>query len=782
MSFAKCARWWEAFGVGAGECAQLPVLAADGALACGLRDLDMLRRHANAITAACERRSCDPKLNVASQLMGSEQVSTPFLAYHSELLAVNELTPLTLALQAYGEAQQQLLELRQQFETSVRDTFCRPAEELVAGDVAHARETVADYVSSKKLFEAARTRLLDAQSQAKIDATKLIAAQQDAVSLQADMEEAQTQMLWELEDYRYQKDSQFLNLVRELMLRQREYHINCARQFEFLSPMLITLQTESEKARKAGEENKKARQAAREAAQRKKKSERFYPLVMILAHPKLTLINAMNDVLEDERLADAFTTSVVRTLDSTFLLMPLILTDIQRQVAEMTDPSLMFRANSAATKLMTSYTKVAANQYIVDTLAQPINFIVENIDIMDYEIDPTRLEVAIDVEQNAGHLSKLCKMFVDRIMASDCPLPLRALAKHLRDEVGQKFGATAGLTAVGGFVFLRFICPNLIAPTRLGITEAAPSPGALRVLLLVTKVLQSLANRTKEEKEGYMKVMTPFLTDYQDALFNWFEELTSLPFSVCDKHESIASQHDVEEVDLPSILSLLRLHFRKLVKFLTADDKPTLLALAGVLTSVEFFLTRDREAQPLQQLSLEEPPLSPPVSAAIATPAVVPRALSPLPASFGASSLTPPSDGFSTTPESSSESSSPPGGSPHGHVVSQRPQRAPPKPNTIAPQTPSPIHTASPAATTTATPAAASAPPVAAASGARSVSPQSSEEPSRPQPLLRMDPQLGALQQCTVCGEFVVPRRFCTNCGARQKIFVKHETTTQPTT
>jgi GTPase-activator protein for Ras-like GTPase len=47
---------------------------------------------------------------------------------------------------------------------------------------------------------------------------------------------------------------------------------------------------------------------------------------------------------------------------------------------------------------------------------------------------------------------------------------------------------------VGGFLFLRFICPAVVTPHRYGLTKSAPSPKAGRTLVLISKLLQNLAN------------------------------------------------------------------------------------------------------------------------------------------------------------------------------------------------------------------------------------------------------------------------------------------------
>merc|ERR1712125_280375 len=77
------------------------------------------------------------------------------------------------------------------------------------------------------------------------------------------------------------------------------------------------------------------------------------------------------------------------------------------------------------------------------------------------------------------------------------PQPFRIICSDLRRIVGAKF-ADFWPRAVGGFFFLRFVCPVIASPTTAGMVAGtgAPSKNARRALILITKVLQNVANQT----------------------------------------------------------------------------------------------------------------------------------------------------------------------------------------------------------------------------------------------------------------------------------------------
>jgi len=62
-------------------------------------------------------------------------------------------------------------------------------------------------------------------------------------------------------------------------------------------------------------------------------------------------------------------------------------------------------------------------------------------------------------------MTELATRFLDRILTANetCPTDIRALAEHIFLRVQSKF-PDAALKAVGGILFLRFICPAIVNP------------------------------------------------------------------------------------------------------------------------------------------------------------------------------------------------------------------------------------------------------------------------------------------------------------------------------
>lgn len=81
---------------------------------------------------------------------------------------------------------------------------------------------------------------------------------------------------------------------------------------------------------------------------------------------------------------------------------------------------------------------------------------------------------------------------------------------------------------LGGFLFLRFLCPALILPHRMGLTpdDQPPSKPLQRTLVLVAKLFQSLANNVEYgQREEYMVPFNAFLQNHRARLFKFYDQI-----------------------------------------------------------------------------------------------------------------------------------------------------------------------------------------------------------------------------------------------------------------
>jgi len=71
------------------------------------------------------------------------------------------------------------------------------------------------------------------------------------------------------------------------------------------------------------------------------------------------------------------------------------------------------------------------------------------------------------------------------------------------------------------------MCPALMTPHIYGLLSEPPGDEAQRHLVLLSKILQSLANNTLPgQKENYMERMNEFITSNQQTLQKFFDQIT----------------------------------------------------------------------------------------------------------------------------------------------------------------------------------------------------------------------------------------------------------------
>lgn len=149
---------------------------------------------------------------------------------------------------------------------------------------------------------------------------------------------------------------------------------------------------------------------------------------------------------------------------------------------------------------------------------------------ISYEIDSARLEKDGDIDVNQRNLLKLTKQILDSILSSakDFPPQLNSLCVCLRQVLCKKYpDSDANLKAVGTVIFLRFINPAIVSPYEAGIVDKQPSQRTLRGLMLVSKILQNIANNVEFSKEEHMLPFNDFVRKQFEPLRRWVSKISS---------------------------------------------------------------------------------------------------------------------------------------------------------------------------------------------------------------------------------------------------------------
>jgi hypothetical protein len=212
--------------------------------------------------------------------------------------------------------------------------------------------------------------------------------------------------------------------------------------------------------------------------------------------------------------------------------------EVKRNKSENT----IFRNNSMASKWFKFYSKIVGVEYLFNELARfiyELNKISEvrsaqsedtangkkpqltsskSLLSLEMEVDPNKFGDGgfTDSEANVYQLILACQKVFTAIRTSikSIPVEFKIVFQGMREAIMNKFNSEdAILKAIGGFFYLRFICPAITAPHAYGLLQAPPNAVSQRQLVLIGKVIQNLANMTMPgAKETFMQELNDFFS------------------------------------------------------------------------------------------------------------------------------------------------------------------------------------------------------------------------------------------------------------------------------
>uniref|UniRef100_A0A6B2KXY0 Ras-GAP domain-containing protein n=1 Tax=Arcella intermedia TaxID=1963864 RepID=A0A6B2KXY0_9EUKA len=215
------------------------------------------------------------------------------------------------------------------------------------------------------------------------------------------------------------------------------------------------------------------------------------------------------------------------------------------EIEKTSEPNIIFRENTVATKSLDMYMRLIGMQYLHSIMKNIVAQLVLNEKKKSCELDEFRIEDKQERKQKiiAKNLTTLMSfvslIFEDMQKKIDyCPTNLRNIFEHIQGLIKQKWPdhPTAQYTAVSGFIFLRFFCPSLYSPKLYDLTTSHPPPNVARELTLIAKTLQNLASLVVfGKKEPFMHIVNPFITEQMPNMKTYLTELSSIPEKAVDE-------------------------------------------------------------------------------------------------------------------------------------------------------------------------------------------------------------------------------------------------------
>ncbi|TDH71013.1 uncharacterized protein CCR75_006983 [Bremia lactucae] len=268
----------------------------------------------------------------------------------------------------------------------------------------------------------------------------------------------------------------------------------------------------------------------------------------------------------------------------------------------------LFRANSATTALLREYTCELGGDFITHALADVINELWENpngYEVNPRHLQPQddlhtnqqRLEAL--AERTLDRIFSAASLFpyqvakiyrvlelemmrlIERDRRSNVSLPrlsavgmestsvestglgglprLSSIEEHLLEEMLSQSNSFSTTTSpisaakeefymhLGGLVFLRFLCPALVVPHKMNLTPAgsAPNKQMQRTLVLLAKLLQSLANNVEytSSTESFMVPFNSFLARNRPKLTRFYDQVCQQALNDSRRDSLVASSN-----------------------------------------------------------------------------------------------------------------------------------------------------------------------------------------------------------------------------------------------
>eukprot|EP01087_Luapelamoeba_hula_P006749 TRINITY_DN1683_c0_g1_i1.p1 TRINITY_DN1683_c0_g1~~TRINITY_DN1683_c0_g1_i1.p1 ORF type:complete len:1537 (+),score=375.87 TRINITY_DN1683_c0_g1_i1:161-4771(+) len=228
----------------------------------------------------------------------------------------------------------------------------------------------------------------------------------------------------------------------------------------------------------------------------------------------------------------------------------------------------LFRSNSPVCNLMSHHARIVGKSFIGAHIGPLVQSILHGIDHgTQYEVNPTMLDGdeasnASRIEANGENIILAAEKILNTLDAvlPTFPKEIRLICHELHAQVILKFPEATHST-IGGYLFLRYICPAIVSPEIFDLVEGPISKDGRRALLLISKVLQQMGNGlTFESKEPYMGFLNPFIEANINPLRSFFHSVAAkgqdddeLKFEVSDK----VTLSDEEREDSAMLLHIL---------------------------------------------------------------------------------------------------------------------------------------------------------------------------------------------------------------------------------
>ena len=249
---------------------------------------------------------------------------------------------------------------------------------------------------------------------------------------------------------------------------------------------------------------------------------------LVVSDPQLTLVKALGLVVRSTSVEKAGK-ALLKVFQDNSQELRLMRACIEAEVLAASETEgTLFRRNSVNSVCLAGFARSIGTEYLKSALQPTLEKLGDGTD--DYEIDPSRLEVdnaAVPIKNLVNIVARVEELLNQLVSSiSEMPPALGFCCSLLSSTAARAF-PDARLTAVGGFLMLRFLCPALASPENVGL--AAPTSDRRRGLILLSKVMINLSNNVEfGRKEPWMAPLEGLLVGARVKLDEFYNSIVEM--------------------------------------------------------------------------------------------------------------------------------------------------------------------------------------------------------------------------------------------------------------
>jgi len=186
-----------------------------------------------------------------------------------------------------------------------------------------------------------------------------------------------------------------------------------------------------------------------------------------------------------------------------------------------------------------------------------------------FEMDPNKMSTGDDAELNSLQFQLIAQKILKAITDNKDLVPpqFRIMLAHIKHLITERYPDDQKLiyVATSAFFFLRFICPSLIAPHIYGLLPEPPNSKTQRMLVLLSKIFQNIANDSVP-KEEFMTRMRDFVDHNQENIAAFYNAITVVDSGVSKTFSPTPIPESVKLNSLATLHNQLVLNKEKIIK------------------------------------------------------------------------------------------------------------------------------------------------------------------------------------------------------------------------